>query len=332
MARHKKRDYYQVLGVDRNADEVELKRVYRELARKYHPDINQGDAETEDRFKEVNEAYAVLSDARARARYDRFGFSATQGGQEADGTSGFSTVVDAVDDMLGDLIGDAWRRRRQRKRGRELRYTLEITFEEAVFGCQKTIHVPHSQKAGESAEGRGEKSAGERSFTVTIPPGTKEGAVKMIKGEGEPGIAGAPPGDLHVIVRIKDHPIFHREGHDVWCEVPISFVQAALGALIEVPTIDARIKMRVPEGTQSGRVFRVRGKGIPRGTSKNSPRGDQLVKIVIETPTGLTPRQRDLLEQLARESGDATAHPQRKAFVAALDTLFPDPSDTPTTG
>ncbi|MEM9491344.1 MAG: DnaJ C-terminal domain-containing protein, partial [Myxococcota bacterium] len=229
---------------------------------------------------------------------------------------GLGNGVEAVDEMLGDILGDAWRRRRQRKRGRDLRYTLEITFEEAIFGCTKTIRIPRPRSAN------GERPAGERTFSVTIPPGTKEGAVKMIKGEGEPGVAGGQPGDLNVIVRIKEHPLFRREGYDVWCEVPISFPQAALGAVIAVPTVDAKVKMRIPAGTQSGRVLRLRGKGIPRSASKSALRGDQLVRIVVETPTGLTGRQRELLEEFARESGETVGHPQRKGFLESVSSLF----------
>lgn len=340
MARRKKRDYYDVLEVERTADDAELKRAYRELARKHHPDINQGDSDAEDRFKEANEAYAVLSNPKARARYDRYGFSAVGNVSQDSQESGLSSVVDAVDDMLGDLIGDAWRKRRQRKRGRDLRYTLEISFEESVFGCQKTIQVPRKRyKAGDAGAGSearpdgtksgGEKSGGKkssraRSFTVNIPPGTKEGAVKLIKGEGEPGIAGAPPGDLNVIVRIQDHPLYHREGYDIWCEVPITFAQAALGGIIDVPTVDAQVRMRIPEGTQSGRVLRLRGKGIPKSASKSALRGDQLVKIMVETPTGLTPRQRELLEKFADETGESVAHPQKKSFRDTVAGLFED--------
>lgn len=303
MVTRRKRDYYEVLGVHRDADASELKRAFRELARRYHPDVNPGDRVSEDRFKEANEAYAVLSDERARARYDRHGFAGV--GQASDGAPGFGSVVDIFDDLIGDVL----RRRKQRRRGRDLRYTLEVSFEEAAFGCEKTIRIPGA---------RGD----EREFTVTIPPGTKEGTIRRMRGEGESGEGKGPPGDLHVIVRIAEHPVFSRDGHDVWCEVPISFAQAALGGAISVPTLDGKVRMRIPEGTQSGRVFRMRGKGIPRAAGKNAPRGDQFVRAVVETPTQLSERQRELLQAFADASGDGNAHPQTRGFLDKLRSLF----------
>ncbi|WP_428262096.1 DnaJ C-terminal domain-containing protein [Haliangium sp.] len=307
-----RRDYYEVLGIPRDADDGEIKRAYREQARQHHPDINPDSASSEDRFKEINEAYAVLSDPRTRSRYDRYGFAAVGGAARSEPQSGFGAVVDAVDEILGDI----WRRRRQRQRGRDLRYTLEVSFEEAAFGCEKTIQIPTTRLP--------EPGAATRSFKVTVPPGTKPGAVKMIKGEGEPGTAGGPPGDLHVIVRVREHSVFRREGHDVWCDVPVSFTQAALGSAVEVPTLDGKVRMRIPEGTQSGRVFRLRERGIPRSASRSALRGDQMVRVVVETPTGLTDRQRALLEQFAQESGDEIAHPQKKSFLEKLRALFED--------
>ncbi len=302
MVTRRKRDYYEVLGVDRHADESELKRAFRELARRYHPDVNPGDQHSEDRFKEANEAYAVLSDARARARYDRYGFAGV--GQPSEGSQGIGSVVDIFDDLIGDIL----RRRKQRRRGRDLRYTLEVSFEEAAFGCEKTIRIPNAGR--------------EREFTVTIPPGTKEGTVRRLRGEGERGEKSGSPGDLHVIVRIGAHPMFTREGYDVWCEVPISFPQAALGAAIQVPTLDGPVRMRVPAGTQSGRVFRMRGKGVPRAAGKSAPRGDQFVRAIVETPTQLTERQRELLQAFADEVGDTDAHPQTRGFLDKLRALF----------
>jgi molecular chaperone DnaJ len=201
--------------------------------------------------------------------------------------SGFGAVVDAAQEMINDVL----RRRRTKQRGRDLRYTLEVTFEEAAFGASKTIQVP-------SGEGK------TRDFTVVIPAGTKEGAVKMIKGEGEPGKGGGAAGDLHVIVRIAEHTAFRRDGQDVHSDHTITFTQAALGAIIDLPTIDGPVKMRIPEGTQPGRVFRIRGRGVPQSSGKNSPRGDHLVHVQVEVPTELTARQRELLEELARISGE----------------------------
>lgn len=301
----RKRDYYEVLGVDRRADAATIKRAFRELAMRYHPDKNPDDPVAEERFKEVNEAYAVLSDDRARAQYDRFGHGST-----GVASQGVSAVVEVVEEIVRDF-----RRRRRRKRGRDLRYTLELSFEEAAIGCTRTIRIP-DPKAANGAD------APEREFVVRLPPGTKSGAVKRIAGEGEPGEAGGPPGDLHVIVRVREHPLFRREGSDVWCDVPISFTQAALGAVVDVPTIHGAVKMRVPEGTQSGRVFRLRGKGIPKTSSPQGPRGDQLVRVVVETPVGLTARQRELLEEFARVSGETIAHPRRKGFLDQLRALL----------
>jgi molecular chaperone DnaJ len=305
MARRRKRDYYEVLGVSRDADDVELKRAFRDLARKYHPDINSG-PEAEDRFKEANEAYAMLSDPKQRGRYDRYGHA---GIDPNAAPQGFGSVKDVFDEILGDIR----RRRQKRKAGRDLRYTLEVTFEEAALGCSKTIRVPVTDDAGEVIR--------EREFSVSVPAGAKEGAVKMIRGEGEPGRAGGGPGDLHVIMRIKEHPVFRREGSEVWCDVPISFTQAALGAVIEVPTLDGNVRMRIPEGTQSGRVFRIRGRGLIKGGG-GKVRGDQMVRVQVQTPSNLTARQRDLLQELASERGEDVAHPQRKGILDKVRELF----------
>jgi DnaJ-class molecular chaperone len=284
MAR--KRDYYQVLGVGKDADELEIKRAFRELARKHHPDLNPDSPAATERFKEINEAYAVLSDRQARARYDRFG-------HEGDGGGGFGSVMDAVEEVLGDVL----RRRKGKQRGRDLRYTLELSFEEAALGTTKTITVPE--------DGAPAVAGPRRQFSVVIPPGTREGSVRMIKGEGEPGKGGAGPGDLHVIVRIREHASFRRESHDVLGDLAIGVAQAALGGVVEVPTLDGVVKMRIPSGTQPGRIFRIRGRGIPRGAGKNATRGDHLVRIQVRVPTDLSDRQRQLLEELATLEGTA---------------------------
>lgn len=279
MAR-RKRDYYEVLGLTKTATEGEIKRAFRELARQHHPDINPHDEG--ERFREINEAYAVLSDREARARYDRWG-------HPDDGSSGLGAVVDAAQ----DLINEVFRRRRTKQKGRDIRYTLEVSFEEAVFGADKMITV-----TGEDGT--------RREITIVIPPGLKPGTVKTLRGEGEPGKGGAGPGDLHVMIRVADHATFERDGLDIRSSHTITFAQAALGAVIDVPTLDGMVKMRIPEGTQPGRVFRIRGRGVPQSAGKNTPRGDHLIHIQLEVPTELTPRQRELIEELARTSGEHT--------------------------
>ncbi len=304
MSPKRKQDFYSVLGVSKKADDAELKRAYRDLARQFHPDLNSS-THAEERFKEVNEAYGVLSDPKLRQRYDRYGYSSV-GGSES--SSGFENVVDAFDDLIGDILR---RRRKPKERGRELRYTLEITLEEAAFGCQKTIEVPR-------------KNGPSREFVVTVPAASKEGAIRRIRGEGVEGSNGGAAGDLHVILRIKDHPVMRREGDDIWCEVPISFPQAALGAVVDIPCLDGKVRMRIPEGTQSGRILRMRGKGMPKSSSANAARGDHMVRIVVETPTNLSPTQRSLLERFNSEKGAAIAHPVQQGFIAKLKSLFRD--------
>lgn len=280
MAR-RKLDYYAVLGVSRDASDAEIKRAFRELARKHHPDVSPDN--TGEAFREINEAYAVLSDAEARARYDRWG--------HPDDTTGLSAVVEAAQDILNDVF----RRRRGKQRGRDLRYTLELTFEQAAFGCSKPIQIPVGD------DGR------TREFTVVVAAGTKDGSVKTFRGEGEPGKGGAGSGDLHVHLRVAEHAAFRRDGLDVRSEHTIGFPQAALGAVLEVVTLDGPIHMRIPEGTQPGQVFRIRGRGIPQSSGKTAPRGDHLVHIRIEVPTQLSPRQRALIEELAQLAGDPSA-------------------------
>jgi molecular chaperone DnaJ len=295
MAR-RKRDYYVVLGVSRDASEADIKRAFRELARQHHPDVNPDDAG--EQFREINEAYAVLGDAEARARYDRWGHA-------DEGSSGLGAVVDAAQDMINDVL----RRRRQKQRGRDLRYTLEVTFEEAAFGCSKVIQVPDG-------------SGATRDFTVVVPAATKQGAVRMIKGEGERGKGGAPAGDLHVIVRVAEHAAFRREGLDVHSDHTVSFSQAALGAVLDLPTLDGSVKMRIPPGTQPGRVFRIRGRGVPQSASKNAARGDHFVHVQVDVPTELTPRQRELIEELAKTGGEETSQPPKKRLIDRVRSLL----------
>lgn len=293
MAR-KKRDYYEVLGVAKDCDEAELKRAFRELARKHHPDVNPDDPDAGLKFREINEAYAALSDPEERARYDRWGHRSN--GNEP---SGFGAMAQAVEDVIGDIV----RRRRSKQRGRDLRYTLEVDFVEAAFGTTKTIQIPDGP-GGTPVPGKKP-----REFSVVIPAGTAEGAVRMMKGEGEPGQFGGPPGDLHVIVRVKQHATLRREGFDIWSDVMLTYPQAALGGVIDVETLDGAIKMRIPEGTQAGRVLRIRNRGVPRSGGKDAPRGDHLIKVQIAVPAQLTQRQRELIEELAKALGE----PERPA-------------------
>jgi molecular chaperone DnaJ len=360
-----KRDYYEVLGVARTADGAELKRAYRELALRFHPDKNPGSKEAEERFKELSEAYAVLSDPEKRARYDRLGHLGGGGFEDFN----LGSVTDLFESLFGDLLG---RRGKAKAAGRDLRYTLELEFTEAALGVDKTITFA-ARRDCEACSGSGGRggAAGlatcndcggrgeikvqqgffslgkpcvgcggtgkvvkdpcpdcrgegtiekERQYTVSIPPGTEDGALRRVAGQGEPGRRGGASGDLNVVVRVKPHPIFTREGQVVACELPVSFVEAALGAVVEVPTLDGRVEMRVPPGTQSGAVFRLRGKGMPVGP-RGSARGDQHVHVVVETPGNLSPRQRELLEAFAAASTDETS-PRRRDFSARLKSLF----------
>jgi molecular chaperone DnaJ len=345
------RDYYEVLGVPRNASEQEIKSAYRKLALKYHPDRNHGDKAAEERFKEGAEAYGVLGDPEKRRRYDAFGHAGVGGA----GAPGFDPTIFAdFGDILGDLFGfgDLFGRRGRGgpRRGADLRYNLELTFEEAAFGTETQIQIPRAEAcdacggsgaapgseptACSACGGRGQvtfqqgffsvartcgrcrgsgrvistpckRCSGEGHLTVerkihlNIPAGVDTGSHLQYPGEGEPGSGGGPPGDLYVVVRAGEHAFFRREGTSVFCEVPVSFTQAALGASIEVPTPDgAQARLTIPEGTQTGATFRVRGHGVSRIGSK--AKGDLHVTVRVVVPTKLTSEQRKLLEQLGK--------------------------------
>ena len=360
-----KRDYYEVLGVAREAGEQELKTAYRKLAHQYHPDKNQGDQASEERFKEASEAYEVLSDPEKRARYDRFGHvngqNPFEGGFPYGGAAG-ATINDIFGDIFGEMFSGG-RRQRGRPRGSDLRYHLEIGFEEAAFGTNARIRIPRPHRC-DTCKGSGAKpgtqprtcptcgGAGEirlqqgffsiartchhcggagrvvlekcpdcggagmtreeAEVEVKVPPGVDTGTRLKLAGEGEPAPQpGAAPGDLYVVVQVREHPIFRREETEVVCEMPISFSQASLGAHIDVPTLDGPVAMKIPAGTQSGKVFRLRGKGIP--TLGGGQRGDQHVRVMVETPTHLTKEQKELLERFAALSGEKT-HPQTRSF------------------
>jgi molecular chaperone DnaJ len=371
-----KRDYYEVLGVSRGASDDELKKAYRRLAIQNHPDRNPGNKEAEERFKEINEAYQVLSDPERRAQYDRFGHAAFQGPQGQgpfggfDFTQGFEEVFS---DIFGDFFGTGRGRARSRsRRGDDLRYDLEIEFEEAARGTEKIIRFqrltqceacngtrarggstgtrqcPNCRGTGQvrtqqgffsisttCGQCRGEgmiisdpcpKCHGQgrirkqESLSVRIPAGVDNGSRLKLRGEGEAGYGGGAPGDLYVIVHVKEHPLFARQDNDIVIEVPISFPQAALGCEIEVPTLDGKVKLKIPSGTQSGKVFRLKGKGIV--DLHGYGRGDQLIRVVVETPRSLTARQRELLEEFARLDGKAVNHPLSKGFVDKLKEMF----------
>ena len=365
-----KRDYYDVLGVSRDAGAEDLKKAYRKLALKYHPDKNPEDRHTaEDRFKELNEAYQILSDPERRAQYDRFGHAAF----EQDGT-GFPFT--GFDDIIGDLFGDFFGTGRSRggrkgaRRGEDLQYRLELSFEEAARGCERTLAFGRMHRcdtcSGSGAKpgtspttcsqcrgtgqlrlqqgffsiaktcgycnGRGTvvkspcptcdgSGATQRNHTlsVKVPPGVDAGSRLKLRGEGEPGQGGGPSGDLYVVIDVEAHPLFQRDGVDVVCDVPISFVQAALGTEMEVPTLDGSAKVKIPAGTQSGHVFRLRGRGIPHLGGYGT--GDQLVRVAVETPRKLSARQRELLEEFARASGE-DVHPRSKSFLDKVKSIL----------
>jgi molecular chaperone DnaJ len=367
-----KRDYYEVLGIDRQADEQAIKTAYRKLAHKFHPDKNPGDHASEDRFKEASEAYEVLSDPDKRARYDRFG--------HANGTGfegfGFGGAGASINDIFGDIFGEMFggaggaRRGRPRTRGSDLRYHLEVAFEEAAFGTVARITIPRP-RACAACKGSGAKpgtgprtcptcgGAGEIRLTqgffsiartchhcqghgrvivdkceqcggagatredatveVKVPPGVDTGTRLKLAGEGEPApVAGGTPGDLYVVVQVREHPVFRREDTEILCEMPISFAQAALGATIDVPTLDGPTKLKIPAGTQTGKMFRMKGKGVP--SLSGAGRGDQHVRVAVETPTHLTKEQRELLERFAALSGEET-NPAARTFWEKVQDL-----------
>ena len=370
-----KRDYYEVLGVSRDAEAAELKKSYRRIAFENHPDRNPDDPAAEERFKEATEAYAVLSDPEKRRAYDRFGF---EGVGAAGGPAGFGdfgdlgSFTDLFNDLFGDLFGGGRTRRRSGRgqRGADLRYNLEIALSDVLEGMEASIQIPKMRPCGscsgsgarpgtrpercgrcggagqvvlqqgffrisrpcEACAGAGEivrercdecrgsgRLEGLQSIRVKVPAGVEDGMRLRLTGEGEAGIAGGPPGDLFVVIQIKEHPLFEREGPDLHCQVPISFVQATLGDEIDVPTIEGRVTLRVPAGTQTGRVMRLRGKGLP--SIRATTRGDQLLHIFVETPTKLTKRQRELLEEFAEEGGGDVS-PARKGFLDKLREIF----------
>ncbi|HXL99435.1 MAG TPA: molecular chaperone DnaJ [Rhizomicrobium sp.] len=367
-----KRDYYEVLGVERSATVEVIKSAYRKAAKEHHPDANHGDDHAEHRFKEVSEAYDVLKDGQKRAAYDRYGHAAFEqnGGGRPGGFDFASSFTDIFDDLFGEFTGG--RKARRQNRGQDLRFNLEVSLEEAFKGRNAQIKVPtavaceacggsgaepgHKAEQCPTCSGIGKvraqqgfftiertcpscRGAGriiknpckichgsghvqkERTLGVDIPPGVEEGTRIRLTGEGQAGLNGGPAGDLYIFLSVGQHPLFQRDGHDLYCRAPVSFITASLGGAIEVPTLDGgRAKVAIPEGTQSGRRFRLRGKGMPvlRGGGMN---GDLYVELTVETPVKLTKKQKELLRQFESESAPG-CQPESEGFFAKVKEFW----------
>ena len=374
------RDLYEVLGLQKGASDDEIKKAYRKLAKKYHPDLNPGDKEAEKKMKEVNGAYEVLSDAEKKARYDQYGFAGIDpnyaGGAGGGGFGGFQDfdLGDIFGSMFGGGFGGQQTRQNGPRKGENLRITLQLTFEEAVFGCEKSVSVTRNEsckdcggtgaKKGTSPEtcpvcrGSGQvqstqrtpfgvfsssspcqncKGTGKiikepcpsckgegrvrktRTIRVKIPAGIDDGQTISLRGEGNGGTQGGPAGDLYVTVYVKEHKMFKRDGQDIILEMPISFVQAALGAKLTVPTVDGKVQYDLPEGTQTGTVFRLRGSGVPSVNGRG--RGDQYVKVNVEIPRNLNHEQKELLRKFDEATGDS-CYSERGGFFKKMKDLF----------
>ncbi|HAP66497.1 MAG TPA: molecular chaperone DnaJ [Nitrospinae bacterium] len=359
-----KRDYYEILGVQKNASESELKKAYRKLAMQYHPDRNPDNKEAEEKFKEAAEAYEVLRDPEKRSLYDAYGHEGLKGTGFA-GFRGAEDIFTSFGDIFEDFFGFGTRRRERTyaQQGADLRYDLEISFMDAVKGKETEIEIdkyegckncngsgaapgtepvicPLCRGSGQVTRSQGFfhisttchqchgagrvikepckecKGSGnikkKKKLSVKIPAGVDTGSTLRLKGEGEEEKRGGPSGDLYVIVHVKEHDFFHRDGYNVICQIPISFSQAALGAEIDVPTLDSVEKLAIPKGTQTGKIFKIEGVGIPhiRGHAK----GDQIVQVVVKTPAKLTKRQEELLRELAETSGEDIKHKGKGFF------------------
>lgn len=378
-----KKDYYEVLGVDRSASDDEIKKAYRKAAKKYHPDLHPGDAEAEAKFKEAGEAYEVLSDSQKRARYDQFGhagvdpnFGAGNGGGAYSGGFGdFGDLGDIFSSFFGGGFGGGTRSNPNApRRGNDTSASVNLSFEEAAKGCKKTIKVTHIENCAECSGSGAEKGTSPKVCPVChgsgqvrrtqqtpfgtmqtsavcdtcrgagkiidkpchscagkgrvrrtiekeieIPAGIDDGQIINLRGGGDAGANGGPAGDLRVNVNVRPHPLFERDGFDVFCEVPVTFTQAALGAEITVPTLDGKVKFTIHEGTQPGDEFKLKGKGIKR--LNYSGFGDEYVKIVLEVPKDLTKEQKDILKKFDSQT-DEKNYKKRKTFFDKLKELF----------
>lgn len=372
-----KQDYYEILGVDRNANDRDIKKAFRRQAMKHHPDRNPDDPSAEGKFKELNEAYEVLSDAQKKSAYDQYGHAGVDPNMRGGGGGFDGGFSDVFGDVFGDIFGGGGggRRRSSVQRGADLRYTMDLSLEEAVRGVEKTIKVPtlvacevcdgSGAKKGTSAktcgtcggvgqvrmqqgffsvqqtcptcrgegkvisdpcgschgQGRVEKT---KTLSVKIPAGVDTGDRIRLSGEGEAGGHGGPAGDLYVQVSVREHAIFERDGRHLYCEVPISFIDAALGGELEVPTLDGRVNLKIPAETQTGKLFRLRGKGV--APVRGGGAGDLMVKVVVETPINLNSRQKELLREFqeATEEGHRKHSPKRHSFFDSVKKFFED--------
>lgn len=372
-----KRDYYDVLGVSRDASQEEIKKAYRKLALKYHPDVNPDKKEADAKFKEINEAYEVLSDPEKRATYDRFGHSAFDPSQGPGGFGGAGFDFGGFEDIFDMFFGTGTRGRRTGPvRGADREMEIEISLEDAVFGVEKEIQIPRMENC-DTCKGSGAQPGTEiktctvcggtgqvrnvqatpfgrfetvrtchrcngqgkviekpckkcngsgkvrkvRKVNLRIPAGVDTGSRLRMQGEGEPGLNGGPAGDLYVHVVVRAHELYERRGNDLICEIPISFVDAALGAEITVPTLDGEHKLNIPEGTQTGTVFKIKGKGVP--SLRTHRRGDQIVVVKVKVPTGLSEKQKDLLREFAQEEERQKDLPRKeKGFFDKFKDAF----------
>jgi molecular chaperone DnaJ len=368
------RDYYEILGVSKNADEAELKKAYRRLAMKYHPDRNEGDAKAEEKFKEAKEAHDVLSDDQKRAAYDQFGHAGVSNSAAGGGAQAGAGFGDIFDSVFGDIFGGGGGRGGNRvHRGADLRYNLELSLEDAVAGTTVKIRVPKMvectsckgsgakkgskpitcstcgghgqvrmqqgffsvQQACPQCRGQGKiisdpcgpchgqgRVRDSKTISVKVPEGVDNGDRIRLSGEGEAGENNGPGGDLYVHISVKDHDIFVRDGTDLYCDVPISFSSVALGGELEVPTLDGKVKLKIPAETQSGKLFRLKSKGVR--SVRSSSKGDLLCRVIVETPVKLNSTQKDLLQQFeeSMQSGGTKHSPQASSWVSGVKKFF----------